>query len=301
MRQLLPLLFAALPGLALAGTPIELPPGEDEAAWVEALELGRELAPDLELGPAIGPGPSVRILPGDHGWVLDIRTASGHAGAVVLPPPTNPQGRLELVLVCADALAGSLPQPSSAESPDQPAPDTHAWAWGPALLGGTVDLLSSDPRYLGLLLEPISIRYRSLGVAPVVQLGRPMPLAQDLQLRTTRVSLDLRWQLGDRVGWRLGGGPGVELRGLTSAGGQPRRDWSAELGLASDVSVASPAGARAHAGLRFVAALPPTVIGWNNIDYPIPTYSLLVTIGLGSPWPSAPFQPVRSKRRHPAT
>lgn len=284
-------------GQAWAGVPIELPPGEDPATWREALELGRELVPDLELGLAIGPGPGVRVLARDDGWLLDIRTPSGSGEPLLLPAPASSQDRLELLLVCADALDG-------VQSPAQPEPPTAvagSWAWGPPLLAGGIDLLPDHPRPVFLLIEPISLLHGGLALAPALGLAFPTELDPQLQLRTTRLTLDARWQAGRRLGWSIGAAGGVELRDLRSTGSSQLRDWTPSLGVASDLSLDLAEGWRVHGGLRFSAALPPAVAVWQGADYPLPTFNLMLTVGLAPPWPSSSFEPMRSKQPPPAT
>jgi hypothetical protein len=284
MGRFLPLLGLLLPGLALAGTPVELPPGEDTAAWKEALALGQQLVPGLELGLAVGPGPSVRIVPQDDGWALHIRSSLGHVEPVMLPVPDTSAARLELLLVCADALA--VPAAADATPTEPASPATHPWHIGPTFLAAGYDPLPGDGRPIALLLEPTSLRRGRLGLSPMLSLGLPTSLEPDLRLSTSELSVHGRWSTEGRLRWRLGAGLGVELRDIASDDQPLLRDWSTIGSLDSDLSLALGSGWRPTLGLRLAGALPPTVLVWQDQELSLPTWSLLLVAGLQLPWPS---------------
>ncbi len=284
MGRILTLLGLLLPGLALAGTPVELPPGEDTAAWEEALELGRQLVPGLELGLAIGPGPSVRIVPQGDGWLLDIEGTQGHVEPVSLPIPRSSADRLELLLVCAGALAG--PQAAQPASPGAQGERPSPWRLGPTLLAAGFDTLPGDARPVALILEPLSLGRGRLGLSPVLSVGLPATLEPDLRLRTGQLGLGAWWSTEGALRWRLGAGLGVELRDIATQERGLLRDWSSVASLDSDLSVGVGGGWRPHLGMRLVTAVPPTVLVWQGQELPLPTWSLLLVAGLRLPWPA---------------
>lgn len=283
MSRLLPLLGLLLPGFALAGTPVELPPGEDTAAWKEALALGRQLVPGLELGLAVGPGPSVRILPQDDGWALHIRGAEGHVEPVMLPVPDTAAARLELLLVCADALAGS--PPTTATPTDQEAPAATSWHLGSTLLAAGYDPLPGEGRPVTLLLEPSSLRWRQLSLSPLLSVGLPTAIEPDLRLMESQLSLHAWWSTAGRLRWRMGAGAGVELRDIATQDQPLMRDWSTIASLDTDLSLAVAGGWRPQLGLSLVSALPPTVLLWQGEELALPTWSLVLVAGVRLPWP----------------
>lgn len=120
----LPVLLA-LTGNAWAGLLVELSPGEALATWEPALLMAQQLLPDLDLGPALGPGPSVRIVAAEESWLLDVAGSMGRHAPVRMPIPRDDDARTELLLVCADLLARAQPPPAPAEVPsavEEPAP-----------------------------------------------------------------------------------------------------------------------------------------------------------------------------------
>ncbi len=283
MHRLLPLLALCLPGLAWAGIPVELPPGEDPAAWQDALHLGRQLVPELELGPAIGPGPSVRVVEQELGWALDIQTSEGHVPVVELPVPSTPADRLELLLLCADAFTRA-PEPEPAADPQGDA-DAPTWGWAPASLQLGVDLLPGDIRPFALSLEPAALRWRGFGLSPLVAVALPSEIGSGHDLLTARVATQAWWSTGERLQWRTGLGLGLELRELRSDGRSMMRDWTVVPELGSEISLPVAGGWRGLLGVRLGSSLPPTILELGGDEVTLPTWQLQLLAGVRLPWP----------------
>jgi len=283
---LVALLLAILPGRVMAGTPVELPPGEDPADWQDALRLGRQLVPELELGDAVGAGPNVRILVRDDGWLLDIQTAWHHAEPVIMPAPASQAARLELLLVCADALAHpQVPSSvSSASSPSSPA-TSDPWQWRPLLVRAGFDVLPGDHRPLQFQLEPFALRWRQLGFSPMLAMAVPTRLAETYKLGTTQLGLEAWWSTSGTLRWRSGVGLAVDLRELRSQGQVTLRDWTFAPSVSSQLDLPIHGGWRGLLGLRLSSAVPPTILELEGQEVLLPTWRFQLLAGVRLPWP----------------
>jgi len=286
MGILAALLLALLPGRVLAGTPLELPLGEDPADWQEALELGRQLVPELELGDAVGGGPNVRILVREDGWLLDIQTTWNHAEPVIMPAPASPAARLELLLVCADALAHPQVPSSviSASSPSTPAP-SDAWRWRPLLVRAGFDVLPGEHRPLQFQLEPFALGWRQLGFSPMLAMALPARVSDTHKLGTTQLGLEAWWSTAGKLRWRSGVGLGVDLRELRSQGRVMLRDWTFAPSVSSQLDLPIHGGWRGLLGLRLSSAVPPTVLVLEGQEVLLPTWRFQLLAGVRLPWP----------------
>lgn len=115
-RALIALLYAVSAGAAWAGAPrLLLPPGEDPAAWVEALMIA-----GLEPGPPEAGAPGVLVLRVGAGWQLEALDGAGGRRTLVVSPPRTDAERQDLAI-----LARSLTRPvqlAAAAPPKPPAP-----------------------------------------------------------------------------------------------------------------------------------------------------------------------------------
>ncbi len=268
---------ALLASTASAEIPVELPPNESIEAWKPALEMARELIPDLIFGPALGPGPSVRIVGGESHWQLDVCKDGGRGAPLEIAIPTNSAARAELLLVAADLLGERVAPtgPPGAEA----APQATVTA-GIARLAVGVDLLPGNSHAPNLLLEPLEISWRSLGFAPVFTVAPPWSPAEDLDVTTSSLGAWLGW-IGN-PGPRLRAGPelAAQLRGYRSEGQLLQRDWSVGAGLTA--AAAWPLADRLwiEPRLRLMIDLPPTTLAWHGTHHELPAWTLQLVLGL---------------------
>jgi hypothetical protein len=285
-RSLVPLLLLLLPGAASAQAVIELPPGEDPAQWQAALQLGRQLLPELELGQAVGPGPSVRILSGEEGWLLDVRTAQGVAEPITMATPDGEAARLELLLVCVDAMGGHQAAPS--DQPDEsPAELIGPWRWRPLSFRVGIDVVPGDHRPPRLQLEPASLAWNRLGMSPVLSWSTPVDLGPEHRLRGAAIGVDAWYEVGGRVRGRLGAGLNLELREIAARDTALMRDWSLAPMLGTELCIPIRGGWRGLLGLQLTGALPPTILELGDDEIALPTWQVLATAGVRLPWPSS--------------
>ena len=106
LRALLTLLLL-LPGLAAAGTPFVLPPGERIGDWTPHLS-----EVDFELTAGVGDGASVEVQAVGERWLLRIVDVHGARSERWLDPPATSLGREDLV-----SLAYSLVHPPGSAAP----------------------------------------------------------------------------------------------------------------------------------------------------------------------------------------
>ncbi len=275
---------------ARGALPLELPPGEDPEAWQGAVEVARQLIPDLELGSAIG-GPGVRVVVKGERWALDIHTRAGQRQLMVVPAPEGDEGRVELLLVCAEVI-GSLPPvaESALPSPEpeppplpetipplpEPPPITHHWHTGLAV--GSE--LRSDGS-LGLLLraEPLAWSGARIGAAPVVSWSSATTLAEGLELRSAQLGLRAGLHLDPQARLRIGPEAAVSLRELRTDDLE-RRDWSWVLGGAMGLAAPIRGAMDLELGLRMSTELPPTLVSWRGEEIAAPSWRLQGWMGL---------------------
>jgi hypothetical protein len=280
------LLLLMLPSAARARAVIELPPGEEAAQWEAALQLGRQLLPELELGLAVGPEPSVRILRDQAGWLLDVRTAEGIAEPIAMAAPSSEAERLELLLVCVDALGrtqDASPPIAAAPPPEGAGP----WRFQPLSLRVGLDLIPGEHRPPHLQLEPSSLAWHRLGLSPTLSWAPPVSVDAEHRLRSAALGLGAWYEAGGRLRVRLGAGLDLELRQLHAQDSALLRDWSLAPSAGSELCIPIREGWRGLLGVRGYAALPPTILELGSDEVALPTWQLLLSVGIRTPWPSS--------------
>ncbi len=273
----LPLLLGALLAPAIAAPiPVELPPGESIEDWEPALELARQVIPDLIFGPALGPGSSVRIVGGTAAWQLDIRTDHGHATPVDLPIPTSPASRIELLLVAVDLLGDSPPPAATADA----SPQSSDWTTGFLRLALGVSLRPGNHHGLSLVGVPVDLSWRSIGVAPILSVALPYTLTDGLTVASGTVGAWFGWVGGDELRLRAGTEIGMRLRTFEVQDIPTQHDWTTEAG--ASLAAAWPVGEHLwlEPGLRFTGDLPPITVDWRGEMHDLPAWQLQAVLGL---------------------
>ncbi|MFH1468249.1 MAG: hypothetical protein ABIO70_27930 [Pseudomonadota bacterium] len=279
----LPVLLA-LTGDAWAGLPVELPPGEAPATWEPALLMAQQLLPDLELGPALGPGPSVRIVAAEETWLLDVAGSMGRHAPVYMPIPRDDDARTELLLVCADLLARDQPPPAPAEVPsavEEPAPTPWALCAPRAAVGFWLPL-GAGPQAAGSL-ESGGLAWRNLSASARLALASPVYVTEALSLRTSHLTLQMRATWRERPSIEAGVESGVSLRRILVDGEEALRDWTPAVGTGVGLGWPIPGGWRVTVSGSALAALPPAVLVTSRGDEPVPSWTLQISIGMSLP------------------
>ncbi len=264
-------------GPAWAEVLLELPPGEDPAAWRPALQVARQLVADLELGVAVGSGPTVRVVPTQDLWVLDIHTRAGLRETLELSPPTDDGARIELLLVCAEMIEAPVaPDETSARGSDM----GH---WSAPRLAAGADLLPDSGHTVLFRAEPLVWSYRWLEVAALLSVSSSAALSDDVSLRSTHLGLWTGVALGEPLHLRVGPEVALGMRSVDTSAGQLQRDWTPGLGGTAALSGPLLGALNVEAGLRFVGELPPTVLVWQDQDVAVPTWRLQAFLGVRLP------------------
>jgi hypothetical protein len=286
----MPIHLAALPlllvlcGAARAGLPVELPPGEEPAVWEPAVLMAQQLLPGLELGPALGPGPSIRIVASSEAWLLDVAGPRGRRPPVRMPIPLGDEARVELLLVCADLLSREELPAEQAPAPPPTAPqEPSPWAWIPPRAQVGLGFSMGAGAQVEGVLEPGGLAWHGVGVSPRVSLSSPSRLDGDLSLRTAHLSLAARGLRGRRpiLEGVLEGGVG--LRRVMRGGEEALRDWTPAIGAGVGLGWPLSDGLRVlvETGLR--ADLPPAVLVTSRGEQTVPGWTLQVALGLAVP------------------
>ena len=224
-------LTSSLATAAEAGVPVELPPGEDSGAWTEALEAARKLVPELEIGLAVGPGASVRLLEQELRWAVHIHTASGRRESLQLPAPQNSAARTEIMLVCAEVLTRTGRQIDAQDPPVEPVsppPAREVRSWGAPSLAAGIGL-PWGPTAITLLAEPPSFLMGNWQIGQIFSARLPVEILPGLDLSQLGILWGAWWVPGERVQLRLGAELGVSLHLLRAARGAVARDWGGVL------------------------------------------------------------------------
>lgn len=159
------LLLLLLPGLAVAGTPFVLPPGERIGDWTPHLS-----EVDFELRAGVGTGASVEVQAVGDRWLLRIVDVHGARSERWLDPPATSLGREDLV-----SLAYSLVHPPGSAAPSWSELAANLPAVEPA--AEPVPPPRPEPRPAPPVQEPAPRPEPAPSQEPVVASGAPPPTA----------------------------------------------------------------------------------------------------------------------------
>jgi len=219
-----------------AAMPVQLPSGEDEAAWGAALEEARKLVPELEFG--LGGGTQGILMElQESGWAVHILTETGRCEPLLAEPPRSAESRSELLVAAADLVAQracTRVEPSPVAT--VPVPERQRRSW--LRLQAAADL---RPASQGALDGRLAVA-RPLGSAlrAGIEAGWTSPrlVVDDIgRMASADLGLAAWWLPGERaVTPLLGLSLGAALRWFSHDGSPFHADWTpiaaSELGAA---------------------------------------------------------------------